>query len=657
MHKGLLLPALALTVNLPSLPAQSTAIPLDLEARGEAINPFIYGQFIEHLGRCIYGGIWAEMLEDRKFYYPITAEYAPYQHYTDTDFPTIDASPWEIVGSSDGVTMMTDDPFVGEHTPLLREGTALRHHDLGVVETKGYDGYVWLKAPKGAALVTITLGTPGGGAASKSLAVSHAGYAKHPFHFTASETSDKATFTIEATEGELLIGAASLMPDDNLHGMRADTLKLLQELDSPLYRWPGGNFVSGYDWRDGIGDRDRRPPRKNLAWFGIESNDFGTDEFLLFCKMLETVPMIAANTGFGDAYSAAQWVNYCNGDSQTIGGQWRIANGRAEPYDVKHWCVGNEMFGPWQLGFMQLGHYTLKHNIVAKEMLTADPSLELVAVGQIDQINNAHDPDAAAAHRTWSQGMLEECANAMNYISEHAYRGRVPWSDEGRKPVEEHVTMLKESIRDISDKHRALQASLPNLHGRIVPISLDEWNYWHREYIYGDLGCVYDLADGLGTVIGLHEFYRQSDIIEIANYAQTVNVIGAIKTTRTAAEFESTGLALKLYRAQFEKWPLRLGDDFAPFDVMAAVSNDGKRLTLSIVNPTTSTTTFPLDFAASDAPKEARRWRLYAPSGDPLTHNTPGEPRQVDLADDGTISIANGLEVPAMTAALFELTL
>ena len=111
-----------------------------------------------------------------------------------------------------------------------------------------------------------------------------------------------------------------------------DTLALLKQLNGTVYRWPGGNFASGYDWRDGIGDRDRRPPRKNPAWTGVEHNDFGTDEFIAFCREIKTEPMIAVNTGFGDAYSAAQWVEYCNAATTTLGGGWRAKNGNKAPY-------------------------------------------------------------------------------------------------------------------------------------------------------------------------------------------------------------------------------------------------------------------------------------------------------------------------------------
>ncbi|MCX6927541.1 MAG: TIM barrel protein [Verrucomicrobia bacterium] len=363
----------------------------------------IYSQFIEHLGRCIYGGIWAQMLEDRKFYFPITADYNPYRKLTNSPFPVVGASPWQIMGPGDAVKMAKDGPFVGEHTPCVKSGSGIAQHDLGVVAGKKYVGYIWLKAADGSPEVTVsfTPGTPGADAHQFS-GISATHYHKFDFEFTAAQTTDKASLSIKVDGGDALVGAVSLMPADNVRGMRADTLALLKQLGAPQYRWPGGNFVSGYDWRDGIGDRDRRPPRKNPAWTGVEHNDFGLDEFLGFCHEVGAAPVVAVNTGFGDAYSAAQEVEYCNASPDTVGGSWRAKNGRHEPYGVKLWCVGNEMFGNWQLGYMDLKQYVLKHNEVARYMLQVDPSIKLIGVGSLAD---------------WSKGMLEECASRMDYIS------------------------------------------------------------------------------------------------------------------------------------------------------------------------------------------------------------------------------------------------
>jgi alpha-N-arabinofuranosidase len=570
----------------PEKAAAASVVTLHGDRTGAPVNPFIYGQFIEHLGRCIYGGIWAEMLEDRKFYFPITAEYKPYRQLEDSPFPVVGASPWQIIGSADAVAMVKEDSFVGEHTPRVKAEAGIRQRDLGVVRGKRYIGYIWLKEVAPGASVDVTL--IAGEADLSPWQTSHirrAGrtYKKYAFAFTSPATTDKAMLEIRVTKGEVLVGTVSLMPADNVRGMRADTLNLLQQLGGTMYRWPGGNFVSGYNWRDGIGDRDRRPPRKNPAWTGVEHNDFGTDEFIDFCREIGTEPVVAANTGFGDEYSAAQWVEYCNRGTDTIGGSWRAKNGHKKPYGVKYWCVGNEMFGPWQLGFMQLSHYVQKHNLVAQAMWDVDSSLQLIGVGSLGEFNRRHDPDQKVG---WTEGMLRNSAEFMNYISEHFYRGRTPWAPEEPNTIG-HVNLLRQSILQKAEGHRKLQKALGLLDTRPMPIAMDEWNYWHQPYVYGELGCQYDLSDALGVAIGLHEYSRNSDIIQMAHYAQTVNVIGCIKTTKTGAFFDATALPLMLYRHRYGSIPIEVEGDHAAaaLDIAAAWTADRQAITLGVVNP------------------------------------------------------------------------
>jgi alpha-L-arabinofuranosidase len=304
-------------------------VSVDATKTGAPINPFIYGQFIEHLGRCIYGGIWAEMLEDRKFYFPVTDEYRPYRSLENTDFPVVGASPWEVLGPAGSVTMVKKDPFVGEHSPRIAAGGGIRQNDLGLVAGRQYTCDIWVRRLDAKTTVTVKFGTD-----KRSTAITRRPhdppgdhFRRMRFEFTANDDSNEGWLAIVIEDAPCLIGAVSLMPADNVRGMRADTLALLKQLNATMYRWPGGNFVSGYNWRDGIGPRDRRPPRKNPAWTGVEHNDFGIDEFIDFCREVGAEPMIAVNTGFGDDYSAAQEVEYTNGSADTIAGQWRIKNG------------------------------------------------------------------------------------------------------------------------------------------------------------------------------------------------------------------------------------------------------------------------------------------------------------------------------------------
>ncbi len=626
-----------------------TAVEIDLTQTGPEINDHIYGQFIEHLGRCIYGGIWAEMLEDRKFYFDVTSDYAPYKGLVDSEYPVVGASPWEIVGEASGVFMTKENPFVGDHSVVVKEKSGIRQNDLGVTSGRDYVGYIWVKsAGKSAAEIAVSLSWGEGAAEGQcvSLKVKKGDFVKIPFSFKAGASTDHARLAVSAVKGDVVIGTISLMPADNVKGMRADTLALLKELNGSIYRWPGGNFTSGYDWHDGIGDRDRRPPRKNPAWTGVEHNDFGTDEFIEFCRQIGTEPLIAANAGFGDAYCAAQWVQYCNGAADTLAGSWRAANGHKAPYGVKYWCVGNEMFGTWQLGYIRLSQYELKHDMFADAMWKVDPSIKLVAVGDLDTNNVENDPETKASGEKWSHGMLANCADKMNFISEHFYRGRLPWDESTRYPLAEAVTQLKEGIRQKAEGHRALQAELGLK--KKVPVSVDEWNYWHREYTYGELGCPYDLADGLGVAEGLHEYYRSTDIIDMAFYAQTVNVIGAIKTSRTAAQMETTGLVLAMYRAHYGKTPVVLAKDFAPLDVATALSADGKSLTIGVVNPTTEKVTLSLVLAGGKAAAKATRWTVTGSSE--TDKNSPGRPRTINIAEVPGIDTLLPVEIPALSA-------
>jgi alpha-N-arabinofuranosidase len=451
----------------------------------------------------------------------------------------------------------------------------------------------------------------------------------------------------------LLIGTVSLMPGDNIRGMRADTLALLKQLNASMYRWPGGNFVSGYDWRDGIGPRDKRPPRKNPAWTGVEHNDMGLDEFIDFCREVRAEPVIAVNTGFGDAYSAAQEVEYCNGLVKTQGGAWRARNGHKKPYQVKYWCVGNEMFGPWQLGFMQLGHYVQKHNRFARAMWEVDSTIKLIGVGNLGGRNPEHDPDQKVG---WSEGMLQHCAASMNYISEHFYRGRVPWEpNQPEMDVLEHVSLLRHAIHERAEGHRKLQDRLGLVAERKIPIAMDEWNYWHRDYVYGELGCVYDLQDALGVAAGLHEYFCNTDIIRMAHYAQTVNVIGCIKTTKTRAFFATTALPLMLYRQHFGTIPLKVtGDHEAQnLDIASALTEGGKAITIGAMNPNSSSITLNLDIQGLDIKTAGRQWMV---AGDDPRQFNDAQNDRIKIQEQG-VDIKEGWTLPAYSFGIVRLAI
>jgi len=348
MRSSLLAVGLAgFVVTAKPAPARADAAPdrvvIDAAAVGASISPLIYGQFIEHVGRCVQGGLWAEMLEDRKFFYPVTGEAPAWEMYTPGSpswegeghpYELLVRSPWMILGDKRAVRMVREGALPGRRSVELapgggagaantsedgRAGAKRRDRAVGLMQERltvragrAYVGRIVLEGPP-TARVEVSL-VWGGGAGSRHTIVIErlaTGWNTRPldFHVAAAAAgggTDNGRLEIVARgAGAVRVGAVSLMPADNRSGWRADTLARLRELDAPVYRWPGGNFVSGYDWRDGVGDRDRRPPRKNPAWKGVEANDVGLHEFMELCALLAAAPYVAVNTGLGDARSAA----------------------------------------------------------------------------------------------------------------------------------------------------------------------------------------------------------------------------------------------------------------------------------------------------------------------------------------------------------------
>jgi alpha-N-arabinofuranosidase len=611
------------------------AVTVDAGKTGEPISKFVYGQFIEHLGRCIYGGIWAEMLEDRKFYFHITANYDPYRGTRnvskDSPFAVVGSSPWQIIGPADSVSMVEEDSFVGEHTPLIKPGGGIRQLDLGLVKNKKYVGYIYLKPQRQHTNVSISLlwgDKPNQQESVQTLVVAD-DYGKYPFEFTAGADTVKGKLEIEVSQRPCFVGTVSLMPADNIEGMRADTLELLKELNAPMYRWPGGNFVSGYDWRDGIGDRDRRPPRRNPAWTGAEHNDFGFNEFIRFCRLLKAEPMVTVNTGFGDAYSAAAQLEYSNGSTDTLMGAARAKNGMSEPFGVRYWAIGNEMFGRWQLGYMSLNHYVRKHNWVVDKMREVDPDIVPIASGNAGE---------------WSEGLLKNCTDHIDLIAEHFYVQEKP-------NLVEHVSQIADNVKRKVEFHKQLRKKLDELEGKDIQIAMTEWNYWYGRHEFGELGTRYFHKDGLGIAKGLHEYFRNSDIIFLANYAQTVNVIGCIKTSKTDAAFATTGLVLKLYRNNFGTIPVSVTSDADPLDISAARTEDRKALTIGVVNPTDQEQQITLNLKGAQLAGTGKL-RLIAHS-DPMAYNEPGKEPKVVIEDEEISPVSNSLTVPPMCAGIY----
>ena len=314
-------------------------------------------------------------------------------------------------------------------------------------------------------------------------------------------------------------------PRSDARGFRKDVLDVLRPLGMPLVRYPGGNFVSQYDWRDGIGPRDARPARPDFAWRSIEPNQFGVDEFVDWCRELGAEPLMAVNLGTGAPKDAAELLEYCNLGRGTYWADRRAANGHPEPLAVRTWCLGNEMDGPWQAGHVPAEVYAQRAQQAAKLMKGLDPSIELVVCGSSGRF--------MATYMDWDRRVLEYCWNDVDYISAHRYSGNHA-NDSARFLAEgREIDRILEEYTGLLAYVRAACKS-----ARQVFLSFDEWNVWYKNHEADGrwtraphlLEEVYNLEDALVCAQYLNSFIRHAGVVKIACLAQIVNVIAPILT-------------------------------------------------------------------------------------------------------------------------------
>jgi alpha-L-arabinofuranosidase len=311
-------------------------------------------------------------------------------------------------------------------------------------------------------------------------------------------------------------------------GFRKDVMEVIRQAGVPMIRYPGGNFVSGYDWLNGVGPKKDRPTVLDRAWDTIETNQFGTDEFMLWCKKVGTEPLMAVNLGNGNPTHASELVEYCNLEKGTKFSDLRRQYGHAEPYNVKHWCLGNEMDGPWQIGHCTAQEYGLRAADAARQMRAVDHSLFLVACGSSGPF--------MPTYLEWDQQVLEQCYDDVNAISLHRYfNNTTETGGDTRHFVALNLTLERqiEEIQAVCDMVRGRLKS-----GKTLYLSFDEWNVWYRERD-GDgrkqkaphiVEEVYNLEDALLVGGLINSLLRHADRVRIACLAQLINALAALLT-------------------------------------------------------------------------------------------------------------------------------
>jgi len=374
----------------------------------------------------------------------------------------------------------------------------------------------------------------------------------------------------------------------DVDGFRADVLELLEALKLGVLRWPGGNFVSNYLWTDGIGPRASRPRRVELAWGGAEEpNLFGTDEFLRYCARLGVTPYICLNMGTGTLSEALAWVEYCNSAARSYWADRRRENGRAEPYHVPYWGLGNEMYGDWQVGQLSADEYVRMATRWARAIRRLDPDIKLVSCG----MNGWNE---------WDRVVIEGMASLVDLHSLHLYTGSSNYWTNVLAPhqAERAITYASAWISRVAYVQRL---------NRVPRIAYDEWNVWYRVHD-ATLEERYSFADALAVATYLNIFVRNCKWVEMANLAQMVNAIAPIVTTKASAMVQPIYYPFLLHSTTAlddaidvwvdspkvaapelspgEYWRHRIGDlgPFRTIDASATCDTELSKISVTIVN-------------------------------------------------------------------------
>ncbi|MDR3688309.1 MAG: hypothetical protein P4L46_02945 [Fimbriimonas sp.] len=656
---------------------------IDADHTAAPISPYIYGMFLEHIGNLITGSIWAEMLDDRKFYNSI-----PTSTSVQTGRPSFGRTrlrPWTVVGPASCVGMDAEHPYAGKHAPRVSLGGSeprgIEQAGLSLVRGYAYVGRAVLRGtPKAQVQVSLLWGT---GRQTVRLSGLRDKWTKKAFRFIAPVGTDSARLQIVAKgTGEFEISAVSLMPADNVDGFRPEVIGVLKQLRSGLYRFPGGNFVSAHEWRNAIGDIDRRPPSFDPVWHAIQSNDVGTDEFMKFCRLVGVEPYITVNAGFGDAWSARDYVEYCNGDPGTSMGRLRAQNGHRDPYGVKFWGIGNEAWGySYQFGAMKLAQFEAKHNDFAEAMRSVDPTIKLIGSGAMaDTMTGSKEAlnlgdsliPKPLGPADWTGGLFAHCLDSLDLISEHFYNyGSTHFSlaqarqisNEPGEPLVEWMRRPANHIKIKVEEYEAYEQLIPALKTHPVPICLDEWAY------AGGPPNSYRVVPAYAWAF--QEMFRHSSLYQMACLTFATATYSA---DQGQAVLNPVGIMFKLYRDHFGTIPVTVagnspqpnptdppggeqpavnaGSDTFPLDVVAAWTADRRTLCVAVLNPTDSEQKIDLRIAKAGLTGKGTLWRLAPNSLDAIT--TLGH-EEVKVMSSPIDSTPEHVSLPKWSVSIYEL--
>ncbi len=655
---------------------------IDGSQRSQPVTQYEYGMFIEPIGNLVARTLWAEMLDDRKFYFPIVAQ--------SKDAPppaTVEGRPgatyrkWRPIGGDDVVIMDDVDPFVGRHSASvvtdLSTPRGLQQAELGLAAGTRYNGYVWLSGDSAAKVqVALVWGEGPEERQVVSLPTLSAAWKKADFSFTPTRDSANARLEITGTgNGRFRVGAVSLMPADNIDGWRADSIAIARSLHSGFWRLPGGNFLSDWDWHLAIGPRDKRPPVFDFAWSAMQPNDIGMDEWMELARLVGTEPYVTVNAGLGDANSAAEEVEYLNGPATSEWGAKRAANGHPQPYGVKFWNIGNEPYGWWQIGKTSLEYFMMKHNEFAERMRSVDPSITLIGSGAMpDQLKPREAKENPSlqsiqhkfgTEEDWTGGLFAKAWGNFDVVSEHWYdraeaRPGAPADDE----LLEYARSPSNQVRMKAEEWKIYEQRFPAIKSKGIYLSIDEYAY---------LSFPPTLKSSLAYGMVLQEMLRHTDFLKMAAFTTGASTMDI---SPTGAALNSTGLVFKLYGEHFGTGTVPLavtgnspqrapkynvgydhpqvnaGSATWPLDVVAGLAPDGRTLRVGIVNATLDPRKIAIKTMHLKVAGRGVGWVL---TGDALdAENKAGAPPKVTIRAIPAATLARELSVVAKSVSIFE---
>ena len=481
-----------------------------------------FGHFIEYMHDCIEPGLLAQLLKSRSF------------ENLDKE-GLLSFEPWKCFGKNTKCEL--DDkiiyaPSYSIHILNNSEGYGgIRQEKIKLYDSEIYNGYIWAYSKDN---ITLYIKIKCDREIIFTDSIISGKWQKINFSFCngSSDLDAEISFYIEG-KNEVWLDQASLIPNNSIVGTWYTVAKKIKDLKPGTLRFPGGCVADCYFWEDGVGLVDKRPCKENKHWGGMESNSFGTDEYVAFCREVRAEPLICVNFGSSTSYDAANWVEYCNGDCNTEYGKKRFANGNSVPYKVKYWEIGNEVFGNWEIGHCNAFDYIKKYLVFAKEMKKRDESIFLLACGG----------DGGSLDQSWNEVVLKEGKGYIDALALHFYAPLI----EDQELDDEQIYYATVSASEKFDKVIKDTCKTMDKNGYKIPIAITEWNCNYGEKNKSEREQ--SLEAVIANSCTINTFLNNINDLNICNISDLINgwAGGIIRSNDGAAYETGTYKLIKLY--------------------------------------------------------------------------------------------------------------